>query len=707
MGRTQGQIETQAKGLGREALAYYLDHPVDFVEDCLIRKSNYKISWQQKDFLNELTKSNRIAVRSGHGVGKTSVLSWAGSWFLTTRPFSIIPCTAGTYRQVKDVLWREWHKWLRDSCLTYMLDWHPEKICNLNHKEDWYAIIRSSKNAQNLQGYHDEHEMFLIDEAAGVPDDTMEIIEFSADKPDNYIIKVGNPTLIVGHFYNSFHGDSAGWSKLHFNAEESPITSKKHIARLAQKWGKNSDVYLARVKGEFPRGNPDAFLQLVDVAAAEQREIEYTTDDPLEMGVDPARFGDDLFTVCTRAGNHTFPIAIREKIDNVAGAAFVIDELRKYRKLTGIKSTVRIKVDHGEGSGVIDILRTNRTDNIEVIEVNFGGKGNEDYSNCVSAMFGEFRERLPYIDLPQDIDMEAELATRRKRPTYDSPTEIEDKASFKKRYGQSPDRADAVLMCHCNPAKENKVIPYFDWKKREHHRNYPINFKALDRVNRLGQRNRIKVYAFAYQEKTLFTSILCALWSPASGHLYPFWEGLYESPQPEEISESMKKEFKTMAGIENFMKRIEWICNSPMVGGTGDLIQAKDEVDSVADQFAEYGINLYADPGYNEAASVMKINKMFIKSQITVHERCSILAQQLRDWNIENTRPSDTECGFCRALAVGVSFLVKDKKPGEKDKPPKEYTMERQKDRESVVKIDRERNAAIGNKLTTHSWMAV
>ena len=39
----------------------------------------------QKQALENLRDNDRVAVKSGHGVGKTAFLSWAILWFLSTR----------------------------------------------------------------------------------------------------------------------------------------------------------------------------------------------------------------------------------------------------------------------------------------------------------------------------------------------------------------------------------------------------------------------------------------------------------------------------------------------------------------------------------------------------------------------------------------------------------------------------------------------
>ena len=99
------------KGLTSDAILYYIDNPVDFVEDIIGAKPDVN----QKAILNSLAKYPMTSVRSGHGIGKSAVEAWAVIWFICTRPYPKIPCTAPTQHQLYDILWAEISKWLRSN----------------------------------------------------------------------------------------------------------------------------------------------------------------------------------------------------------------------------------------------------------------------------------------------------------------------------------------------------------------------------------------------------------------------------------------------------------------------------------------------------------------------------------------------------------------------------------------------------------------
>ena len=86
-----------------EALLFYLDHPVEWAEDNL----NVEFDPWQVEALEALAVKRFVAVRSGHGVGKSFTVSNAILWFLTTHPFCKVVCTAPTKEQLFDILWAE------------------------------------------------------------------------------------------------------------------------------------------------------------------------------------------------------------------------------------------------------------------------------------------------------------------------------------------------------------------------------------------------------------------------------------------------------------------------------------------------------------------------------------------------------------------------------------------------------------------------
>ena len=77
---------------------------ISFVNEVLlVNKPHIKISTQQRQFLEALPRQKRISIRSGHGTGKDASAAWAVLWFLSTRIYAKVVCTAPTARQLNDI----------------------------------------------------------------------------------------------------------------------------------------------------------------------------------------------------------------------------------------------------------------------------------------------------------------------------------------------------------------------------------------------------------------------------------------------------------------------------------------------------------------------------------------------------------------------------------------------------------------------------
>ena len=147
--------------LSTKAILYYKDEPVEFVKDIIKATPDEN----QADILNRVANNRMTSIRSGHGIGKSTALSWLIIWFMCTRPFPKIPCTAPTKHQLYDILWAEIAKWLNPTLRTE-IEWTQEKLYMKRYPENWFAVPRTATQPDALQGFHAEHLLYIIDEAS-------------------------------------------------------------------------------------------------------------------------------------------------------------------------------------------------------------------------------------------------------------------------------------------------------------------------------------------------------------------------------------------------------------------------------------------------------------------------------------------------------------------------------------------------------------
>ncbi|AYO30816.1 terminase B [Biomaibacter acetigenes] len=435
----------------------YIKRPVLFVRNVLHAEPD---DWQAET-LQALADYPRVAVRSGHGVGKTALEAWALLWFLFTRPFPKIPCTAPTREQLHDILWAEAAKWLeRAPALKPYFEWQKTKIVQKQYPERWFATARTSNKPENMAGFHEEHLLFIIDEASGVADSIFETIEGALTTSDAKLLMCGNPTKNSGVFHDAFFKDRALYWTRKVSCLDSPRVTQEYAERLKRKYHEDSDVYRVRVLGEFPKAEPDTFIPLDIVEAATMREAE--PDGVLEIGVDVARFGDDETVLAARVGLKLVYLKAYSKQDTMVTAGHVIalakDLMREYGKP---KCIVKID-DDGVGGGVTDRLREIVREEklyIDIVDCHNGGtpEDQDHYENWGTEAWAHLRDLLQeeQIELINDDDLVGQLTTRKYRITSKGKIALETKEEMKKRGLMSPDRADAVVLAFAKPTTGN------------------------------------------------------------------------------------------------------------------------------------------------------------------------------------------------------------------------------------------------------------
>lgn len=421
--------------------------PVDFVTQILDAKPD---DWQV-DALNSLSTKSRVAIRSGHGVGKTALESWATLWFLFTRPNCKVICTAPTFHQLNNVLWSELSKWLkRSEILSELFEWQKTRVNFKAAPERWCALAKSAARPENMAGFHETHLLFVLDEASGVSDEIFEAVEGALTTFDAKLLMCGNPTRTSGFFKRAFFEDRELYATFKVSSMDSNRVADEYCERLIRQYGADSDVVRVRVFGEFPKTEADGLIALEHVEAAVNREL--TPSGELVIGVDVARFGNDETVIQPRIGNCALKPTVNRKSDlmsTVGRIVRILTELMTRHKL----KTARINVDDdGVGGGVTDRLRevlSEKNLRVEVNPCHNGGKPRDShFANWATESWFNLRDRFVNgdISIPRDEVLTAQLATRKYRVTSSDKLILEDKPTYKKRSGQSPDRADALVL---------------------------------------------------------------------------------------------------------------------------------------------------------------------------------------------------------------------------------------------------------------------
>src|SRR6516225_2817734 len=253
-----------------------------------------------------------MARASGHGVGKSTVAAWIILWGLSTLSNTRAVVTANTDGQLRSKTWPEVTKWLR---LMINREWFKATATAVFAAEPererlWRADATpwSDENTEAFAGLHNQGRrvILIFDEASAIADKIWEVSEGALTDEATEIIWLafGNPTRNSGGFRECFGRFRHRWDHGHVDSRDVKGTNKAQLEQWVHDYGEDSDFVRVRVKGVFPHAGSMQFISsdLVEAAARSDRDVPLVRDEPLIMGVDVARFGDDASVIRFRRG---------------------------------------------------------------------------------------------------------------------------------------------------------------------------------------------------------------------------------------------------------------------------------------------------------------------------------------------------------------------------------------------------------------------
>jgi len=394
----------------------------------------------------------RLAVRTGHGVGKTYAAACLVLSFVASHPGSRAITTAPTWLQVRDLLWAEISALHRRARLPLG---GAISATRWRLAEDWFAVGLSTDEAERFQGRHAPHVLVVFDEAPGVRDAVWLAAESLMAGEDARWLAIGNPTRPRDRFAECFRPDS-DWETLRISCLEAPnVTGEAHIPggvtsawinRMRSTWGEGSALFRSRVLGEFPLEEEDALIPHAFVTAAQARTAR--GEGAPRLGVDVARYGKDFTALVVRRG------ARIERIETLARTSVIeaADRVKRLAREFGVAPGDIAVDDTGLGGGVTDLLDDHFRPR-RVRAVNFGARAfdTDRFENARAELYWRLRDALdplgprPLALPPEEAALADELAIRF-RLTARGRIAVEPKDRLRARLGRSPDRADALAL---------------------------------------------------------------------------------------------------------------------------------------------------------------------------------------------------------------------------------------------------------------------
>lgn len=421
----------------------------------------------------------RIAIASGHGIGKSALAGQLSKWALDCWVDARVVVTANTETQLVTKTSPEVAKWHRMAITRDWFDRATMKVSSKERPESWRLdfVTWSKNNTEAFAGLHNVGRLILVitDESSSIDDNVAEVIEGALTDENTVLIwlAMGNPTRNVGWFHAAFHRYRSRWVTKQIDARTVEGTNKAYLDELVQTYGIGSDIVKVRVLGQFPATSSLQFIGSGMADAAREREIAQSAilpSDPVIFGIDHARFGDDQSVCAIRQGRdaRSRPWKRWREANAMQIAGDVNEMMRRY-----FPDAVFVDAGGPNAGGVIDRLRQLNPEYDSIFEVHFGVKqkgmearfNDEQRVRVVNKRAQMWQNMKAWLDrgvIPDDQEIYDDLTGVEYSYDADNAILLEKKEHMRARGLSSPDNGDALALTFAEDVAPRKLPSYLD-----------------------------------------------------------------------------------------------------------------------------------------------------------------------------------------------------------------------------------------------------
>jgi hypothetical protein len=438
-----------------------------------------KLTDQQTPILHAVRDHVRVAVASGHKIGKSVTDAIVALWFFCSFEEARVVMSSVTSRQVDQILWRELRILHRRAIKPIGGELHALARSGLKSLDFREIVGFTAREAEAVAGISGKNLLYILDEASGIGDDIKEAIEGNRAGGAR-LLMTSNPTKDEGFFFDAFHKlkqsktNPEGVYCLQLSSEDSPnvkagrvvvpgLAEVGWIEEKKREWGEDSVLYQVRVKGLFPTKESGKCISLHRIELAEQRWKDAPCEGVLTIGLDPAGDGGDgdESVFAPRRGLRVFDLLALRGLSAEAHLVHLKAIIREHQ-VPGERPIVVLDREGRVGSEVYGLFTAHlRTypdgekpfDLVPVRASDSATREPNKWDRQRDALWGNLERWLRPIEengdggaIPEDTKLEAELHAPMWIEGPKGRTKVTSKRELRKTLKRSPDRADAVAL---------------------------------------------------------------------------------------------------------------------------------------------------------------------------------------------------------------------------------------------------------------------
>jgi hypothetical protein len=420
--------------------------------------------WQTKiltlvrDGLLTPNEAIQVAVSSGHGIGKSTLVAWLILWSMSTMVDTKGIVTANTENQLKTKTWSELSKWYHMFYAKDLFELTATALYSVEaaHQLTWRfdMVAWSEHKTEAFAGMHNKGKRIIVifDEASAIVDKIWEVTEGALTDKDTEIMwfVFGNPTRGSGRFHACFNGMRHRWKHHQIDSRSVSITNKEQIQKWIDDLGEDSDFVRVRVRGVFPNSSEMQFIPNSYVEESRNRKIKSSEFEfaPKILTVDPAWTGGDETVIGLRQGNMFWIKSRMQKNDDDFKLAGLIARFEDETKADAVF------IDLGYGTGVYS---AGKQMNRNWVLIPFGGASRDTgFVNLRADMWNQMKQWLKNGGvIPNDPLLQSELVGPEAYVVATGKNAgkicLESKEDMKRRGLSSPGGADALALSFAAP----------------------------------------------------------------------------------------------------------------------------------------------------------------------------------------------------------------------------------------------------------------